>query len=213
MEEYDDLDLVPDGDGIDVTGPSGSNFRVLNQAEYDYFTDVSARYLKDNHFTNITDLQDLDRVVQMELMCWRWNQWLSAEKDYFGDQIDPEKLQKAINEFAKEIRLTKKSMGIDKNTRDKDKGESVADFIDKLRIRAKEFGVMRNEQAVKAISLFMELRALITLHDNCDEVERKENHVQMSDVLDWLRNVAFPEFDEIDAKFRETTQKYYIREM
>lgn len=212
MEEYDDPDLIPE-DGIEVTTPSGSTFKVLNQAEYDYFTDVSARYLRDNHFTNITDLQDLDRVIQMELMCWRWNQWLSAERDYYGDQIDPEKIQRAINEFAKEIRLTKKAMGIDKNTRDKDKGESVADFIDKLRIRAKEFGVMRNEQAAKAISLFMELRSLITFHDNCDEQERKENNVEIHDILEWLRTVAFPEFDEIDAKFRESSQKYWIREL
>lgn len=213
MATYDDSDSEVVEDGIEVITPSGATYTVQTQAEHDYFVDVSAKYLSDNHFTNITDLQDLDRVVQMELMCYRWNLWLSAERDYFGGQIDPEKVQKAVNEFAKEIRLTKKSMGVDKMSRDKDKGESIADYVDKLRIRAKEFGVVRNTQAAKAISLFMELKSLMTLYDNCNEVERKENHVEMSDILDWLRNVAFSEFDEIDKTFRETSQRYYIRDM
>ncbi len=91
--------------------------------------------------------------------------------------------------------------------------QTVADYIENLRQRAKEFGVMRNDQAAKAIELFQELSAFITLHDNTDDVERKEQHCNQEDIIEWIREVAIPEFNEIDAKFRETSQKYWIQEI
>lgn len=202
-------------DAIEVVAPSGAIFPVLNEDERAYFEDVAARYLADNHFNNITDLQDLDRIINMELLCYRWNIWLSREMDYDGQGIDQEKILKFVNDFSKEIRLIKKQLGIDKGSRDKDKGESIAQYIDNLRIRAKEFGVYRNEQAVKAITLFKELQSLIILNRNCTPEERRENkdiRAEVDDIFDWLINVAVPEMEEIEAEFREK-QKLWIRAM
>jgi hypothetical protein len=200
-------------DPIEVIGPSGAKFQVLNEQEKDYFEDVAQRYLKDNKFTNVTDLQDLDRILTMELMCYRWQQWLTLEVDYFGGSINPEDTRKSIKEYSTEIRLLKKSLGIDKGSRDKDKGESVAAYLEDLRVRAAEFGIMRNDQAAKAITLAQEMIALLTWHDNCTEDERRENDIEAHDLIDWIRSIFMPEFQEIDAKFRETSQKYWIREM
>ena len=111
-----------------------------------------------------------------------------------------------------EIRQTKKMLGIDKKSREGE-GQTVADYIENLRQRAKEFGVMRNDQAAKAIELFQELSAFIMLHDNTDDVERKEQHCNQEDIINWIREIAIPEFNEIDAKFRETSQKYWIQEI
>ena len=121
-----------------------------------------------------------------------------------------EQIRRCLNDYSKELRLLKKALGIDKTSRDKDKGEQVATYIMNLGQRAKEFGVMRNQQAVKAITLFQELKALVTFHDNCTEEERRENHIQEKDVLEWIRTVT-PEFDEIDEQFRKTSQTYWIR--
>lgn len=201
------------GNARRVKAPSGSYFFVLTDDEVAYFNDRSKRYTKDNHFVNVTDLQDLDRLLMMELMVWRWGQWLSRESDYDGVGVDSDDLQKQLREYSTEIRQIKKILGIDKVTRDKEKGESVADYLENLRTRAKEFGVMRNTQAVKAITLFKELESLVTLHDNCDERERREQNIQIDDVLSWLREIAFPEMNEIDQKFKDTSQKYWIRSM
>lgn len=201
------------GNARRVKAPSGSYFFVLTDEEVSYFNDRSKRYTKDNHFVNVTDLQDLDRLLMMELMVWRWGQWLSREADYDGVGVDSDDLQKQLREYSTEIRQIKKILGIDKVTRDKEKGESVADYLENLRTRAREFGVMRNEQAVKAITLFKELESLVTLHDNCDERERREQNIQIEDVLQWLREIAFPELNEIDQKFKDTSQKYWIRSM
>jgi hypothetical protein len=197
---------------IEVVSPSGAMFTVASEGEKEYFENVSRKYISDNHFINISDLQDLDRVLIMELMCWRWGLWLSREHDYEGNPVDSDLIKKAINDYSKELRLLKKSLGMDKATRDKEKGESVADYIENLRLRAKEFGVTRNKQAAKAITLFQELKALIVLHDNCTEDERKENHATHADIVDWVKSVI-PEFDEIDEEFKKTSQKYWIREV
>lgn len=196
---------------IEVIAPSGSPFNVMNEAEKRYFEKTASDYLRDNRFSNTSDLQDLDRILIMETMCWRWGLWLSQEKDYWGGDLDLEIIRKSLNDYSKELRLLKKSLGIDKASRDKDKGEDVSSYIMELGHRAREFVVMRNEQAVKAITLFQEFIALITLHDNCTPEERKENHVEEKDILEWGRQVA-EEFKEIDRKFRETSQQYWIRE-
>lgn len=199
--------------GKKVRAPSGSNFYVLTDEEMDYFQNRSKRYTSDNHFTNVTDLQDLDRLLMMELMVWRWGQWLASEEDYDGVNVDTDELQKQLREYSTEIRQIKKILGIDKVTRDKEKGESVADYLENLRMRAKEFGYARNKQSVAAITLFKELQSLITLHDNCNERERREQHIEMHDIIAWLKEIAFPEFDKIDEEFKKTSQTYWIREM
>ena len=195
---------------IDVVSPSGAQFAVMTDGEKRYFEKVASDYTNDNRFTNISDLQDLDRILVWETMCWRWGLWLSQEKDYWGNSLDLEQIRRSLNDYSKELRLLKKALGIDKTSRDKDKGEQVATYIMNLGQRAKEFGVMRNQQAVKAITLFQELKALVTFHDNCTEEERRENHIQEKDILEWIRTVT-PEFDEIDEQFRKTSQTYWIR--
>lgn len=202
-------------DAIEVIAPSGAVFPVLNEDEREYFEDVAQRYLSDNHFSNVTDLQDLDRIIHMEMLCQRWNSWISRESDYNGDAIDQEKHIKYVNEFSKEIRLLKKQLGVDKSSRDKDKGESVAKFVDDLKIRAREFGIMRNEQAVTAITLFKQLESLVVLSGNCTPEERRENKdikAEVDDIFDWLVTIAIPEMNEIDLNFREH-QKLWIRDM
>lgn len=196
-------------DGYAVVAPSGAAFIVMTPEEVIYFEERSQRYLTDNHFVNITDLQDVDRMLFMELMCWRWGLWLSQERDYWGNQIDLEALKKQFSEYSKELRLLKKALGIDKAARDKERGESIADYLESLRLRAKEFGVMREKQLTKCITLFQELKALIGFHDNCDESERRENNVEVADILEWIRKIAIPEFDEIDDYFRKNKQKYW----
>ena len=198
-------------EGYPVIAPSGSEFQVMTPDEVSYFEDRVRRYMSDNHFVNIADLQDVDRMLIMELMCWRWGYWLSQERDYFGQSVDLDALQKSLSDYSKELRLIKKGLGIDKSSRDREKSESVADFIESLRLRAKEFGVMRESQLTKALTLFNELKALLTLHDNCTEEERQENNIEIHDLLDWIRNVAIPEYDEIDEHFRTNSQKFWIR--
>lgn len=209
-------DEFEQGLGIDnlkeIRLPSGAPFYV-HKREVSYTEELAKDYLKDNKFTNISDLQDVDRLIITELLVWRWGLWVSSGRDYYNDPIDEQAWQKAINQHSGEIRQLKKSLGLDKETRDKLRGEgSVDDYLNKLRVRAQEFGVMRNMQAAKAIELFLQLQALITLWNNTTPKEKKDQHITTDELMDWIQNTAIPEFKAIDEEFRKTSQQYWIQE-
>lgn len=205
-------DTIPVDEGVPTTAPSGVTVVVMTEGEREIFEGAAGKYLQDNKLTNVTDLKDLDRILMMELLIYRWSHWVIREQDYSGSAIDLEKTQKSIVEVSKELRQLKKSLGIDKVSRDKDKGESFAAFVDNVKYRAKEFVYKRNEEIIKAITLFKELEALITFHNNCTPQERKENHVEIDDIFNWIQTVAIPEFNAIDEAFRQN-QTYWVRDL
>lgn len=212
VDEFDEY-LDETQDLIEVEGCSGATYKVLSDEEKIWWEAVRDRYLADNKFSNISDLQDMDRVLQMELIMYRYGRWVTDGNDYDGQAVDETQLNKDIRDYNKEVRALKDSIGIDKKSRDKDRGDSIAAYIENLRQRAKEFGVMRNEQATMAITLMKKIQSLIELYDNCDDYEKEQNKYSAEELFGWIRNVAIPQFDEIDKNFRETNQKYWIREM
>lgn len=204
------VDSPDDGPSvIVVTSPSRHTLEVLTNEEALFYEQMANDYQRDNSFTNVSDLAELDRILAMELMVHRWNQWIILQCDYNHRPVDPANLQKYIESYSKEIRGIKRDLGMDKSSRDKDKETSMAEYIQNLRLRAKEFGVVRNEQAIKAITLLKELQGIITLHDNSTDAERKEFKCHSEDILDWARG-KFDEFDEIDNALREN-QRLWIR--
>lgn len=212
-----------------VTLPSGALFHV-HHSESEYFIERVKQYLEDNHFTNVSDLQDLDRVMIGEVLIWRWGQWIMSGKNYWGEAVDDTQLQKSIKEVSGELRQVKTSLALDKVSRDRQKGEdSVTAYLANLRTRAKQFGYKRNKEFNSALQIFHDLKALITLHDNCTEDELRERKVvnivdgeevfvplSYEHIILWLRDIKFPEFDEIDRAFRQDgpdAQKLWIQSM
>jgi hypothetical protein len=206
MDDDDDND-----DLVIVTSPSGATVKVMNQDEADHYERISSRYQEDNKFVNVSDFLELDRILTFEIASYRWSQWFTSGTDYGGRKINQSEAQKALDIFSREIRGIKKDLGIDKSTRDKDQGESLAAYIQTLGVRAKEFGVSRNKQAVRAITILMELRGMITLYENSNDAERKEFSINIEDIIKWIHDQS-DEFDEIDAALRKS-QTYWIRDI
>ena len=181
--------------------------------ERPYFNERVKRYLKDNLFTNVADLQTLDLIVQMELFCWRWTSWLSQQTDYWDSPIDEKDVARQVKDTSAELRALKSALGIDKVTRDKIKGEdSVYKYLENLKVRAREFGVMREDQLGKALELFNDIKAAVTLYDNCDADERLELKCGIDEFMDWLRSDVFPRYDEIDEHFKTNKQRFWIKD-
>ena len=199
-----------------VTLPSGALFHV-HHLEQDYFTERVKKYLEHNHFSNISDTQDLDRVMIGEMLIYRWGGWIMRGKNYWDEAVDDSALQKQIKELSGELRQVKAALSLDKVSRDRQRGEdSVATYLATLRTRDKHFGYKRNDEFNKCLELFHELKSLITLHDNCTDEERRERKVEMVHIFAWLREKAFPEFDELDRAFRQdgdNAQKLWIQDM
>jgi len=195
-----------------VRGASGAQFEVIHDLEVKWWRTAKKQYLSHYSFENIADIQDLDRLLQSELMAYRWGYWLSNEGDYESNSIDEKQTRESLQKTQTELRLLKKHMGMDRRGRIESQSQSVADYLSTLKRRAKEFGVHRNEQVAKAIDLFSELETLVGLHDRTDEQERAELGVSEPEILQWIREVAIPEWQSIDNEFRKE-QRYWIREV
>lgn len=198
-------------DGFPVTLASGAGFTVLTMSEVKYVEDRVRLYNNEYRWSNISDLQDVDRVIVAELLMWRWGLWISTTKDHLGDPVDEQALRKSINDYSGELRLVKKQLGIDKASRDKERGEdSIPVYLENLRKRAFEFGIHRNNQMAKAMELANQAISLAQLWKNCDEQERLEQSCTSEDIATWLFEVFRPEYEKVDAEFRNTSQKYWI---
>lgn len=210
MNDFDDLDNdeIPEGevdhmeDMRPVELPSGNIYHV-HKTEVERFNTRVTDYFKDNHFTNVSDLADLDRIVINEHLILRWSIWISVGQNYWKEPIDQRVLQTQIKDFSNELRQTKDKLSIDKVSRDKQKGtEDVADYIANLQVRAKHFGIKRNKEFNMIQEMWQELRGKIQLHDNCDEQEREETRCRLEDIRKWLVEEVYPEYDKIDEGFR-----------
>lgn len=198
-------------DGIPVELPSGGTIYVLTNAEKDYLESIIERYLDDNHFKNIADLLDIDKLVSFELFVHRWNLWMGKGRDYYDEEVNVRQLAQTVDQISTEIRQLKKQLGVDKLTRDRLTGDdSVAARWDNVLQRAKEFGYKRNEEAVAAIESMHNIAAALTYHRNLDDYERKQFHMEVEDLLEIIENEV-ADFKQIDDDFRKNVQTYWVR--
>lgn len=213
MDDYDEDLLLGDlvGTGVPVVTPTGETITVLNEAERAYYMSLVDRYQTDLAFQNVADVESVKLIVALETALHRWTQWLLSEKDYSGRPILPDKVKRDIKDVSVEVRQLKEALGIDRKTRERDHGETIADMFHNLGIRARKFGIMRNEQAVSAITLWLELVGLVTFYQKSSPAERIEFHINAEDVVNWIIT-KIPEFNKIDAEFRKTEQQYWIRD-
>jgi hypothetical protein len=201
-----------DEQGIPVELPSGATHYTITHSEAEYLRDLAARYLSDNHFVNIADLKEIDRLITMETLVHRWQMWISKGRNYYDEDVNIKLHNDMVADASREIRQMKKALGLDKPSRDKVRGDdSVAALWDHLLRRAREFGYMRNEQLTATITAFQRIKALIQFHDNCDELERKENACELDDVIEVIR-AEIAKFDRVDERFRHETQQLWIRQ-
>lgn len=185
-----------------VESPTGSPFHLQTEQEGIWYERQRDMYLEHNRFTNVSDLEDLGRLLTLEIMVYRWTTWLTQGFDYLAGRVNETELKNAIKEYSVEIRLVKASLGIDRAQREKDKGESVGDYIAMLLRRANEFGVHRNGQYEKAVTFLWELISMLETYDRCDEQERRELDLSPESILEWVRTRVMPEWEQINDDFR-----------
>lgn len=204
LTELYDVDLV-----------SGKTAKVQSRLEADWFCETRDTYLEQTKFTDTTDLRDLDRLLILELMVFRWTQHLSAGVDYEGFPAQPEPLRRNIKEYSDQINKVKESMGLNKRARDDAANDgNFSAWLSDLKSRAKIFGIHRERQLTEALSLFQELSGIVNSFDRSDSEERiKLGFETEKDIVDWVRKVAMPQYHEVDAYFREHEQRYWIRDM
>jgi hypothetical protein len=185
-----------------VESPTGSPFHLQTEQEGIWYERQRDMYLEHNRFTNVSDLEDLGRLLTLEIMVYRWTTWLTQGFDYLAGRVNETELKNAIKEYSVEIRLVKASLGIDRAQREKDKGESVGDYVATLLKRANEFGIHRNQQYEKAVTYLWELISMIETFDRCDAQERRELDLSPESIMEWARTRVMPEWEQLNDDFR-----------
>jgi hypothetical protein len=194
---------------------SGEELEVLTEVEQRWFNQSRDLYLEQNKFTENTDVQDLDRLLCLELQAFRWSLHLSMERDYEGQPVDTDTLRRQIKDQATAITALKTSLGLDNKSRRAamNDGDFATWFADAKR-RAKLFGIHRENQLRRALALVNELSGIVGSFDRSDEEERKKLGFESeTEILAWIREVMLPEFHEIDRHFLENEQKFWKRDL
>lgn len=195
-----------------VKQPTGSTLNLQTEGEAVWYERQRDQYLDHNHFTNVSDLEDLSRLLTLEIMVYRWTTHLTQGFDYLAARINETELKNAIKEYSTEIRQLKGSLGIDRAQRERDKGETVGDYVATLLKRAKEFGVSRDQQYSKAVTYIWELISMVKTHDRCDEQERRELDLNPETIVGWVRDKLIPEWEALNASFRQQ-QRIWIQDL
>lgn len=196
---------------VEIELVSGATAKVMSQEEADWFVTSRDKYLSETRFTENTDVQDLDRLLMLELLLFRWNQWMLSGIDYEGSLITETDLARKIKDQTDSINRLKEQMGLSKKARDSH-AASVSDRWEDLKRRAKEFGYHREEQLRRALVLVNELSAIVGAYDRSDKEERaKLGFETETEILDWVRETMLPEFRQIDDHFRANKQRLWQR--
>lgn len=205
---------VKSGRRIFVIQLNGHQLEVLHKDEKAFFEQQLRSYRDQFSFTVVSDLTDLDRLLVLELQAFRYNRWLTSGRDY--DDFDlpdarMDDLRGAMKQLARDISAIKSDLGMSKAMRDREQHESVGGYIVELRRRALEHGIRRNKQVDRFIGLMMELRSLVGTFDRSNELEREKiGLTSEADLVEWVRSYMIPEFDAIDAEYRQTSQRLWV---
>lgn len=194
---------------------SGEQMFVLGEVEARWWNASRDSYLEQTRFTDTTDLRDLDRLLVLELMVFRWSQQLSAGHDYIGFSIDEDQVRKNIREYSQEVSKVKEAMGLTKKARD-DAANSgdFSNWIADLKTRARAFGIHRENQLKNALVLMNELSAIISTFDRSDDEERAKLGFETEhEILEWIRKTMLPEYQAVDAHFRTHEQSLWVRKI
>jgi hypothetical protein len=194
---------------------SGKFTTVQTEAEAEFYDESKALYLSQTKFTENTDLKDLDRLLVLELMVFRWQQHLFSGHDYDGEFAQEKQLTADIKSYSDQINKIKDSMGLAKKARDEAQSEdNFARWLSDLKARAKIFGVHREKQLTKGLTLMKELFTIVGTYDRSDEEERRKIGFETEhDIVEWIRYTMQPEFNQLDEYFRVNVQRYWMSDM
>lgn len=195
-----------------VKGAGGSELEVLNKDEKNWYEKNRKKYMSEYKFSNVADLQDLDRLLGLELLSYRYTSWLTRGFDYDNLEFLEKPVTDHKGKIDTEIRQIKKSMALDRRGRTESEAENTADYLTTLLRRAEEFGVHRDNQIAKAIDLWRDLETMVGIHMRGDEEERRELGAEILDIFNWIVETALPEFNAIDDAFR-SNQRLWIRDV
>lgn len=209
--------------GVDVDLPNGGKLTLYTSEEAQLWDDLDKRYRADYALNNINDLMALGMILTHNITIFRAQQAMNGMEAEFDTNGRPtgryvqaklkaseqtavhQRLLKAGNE----IRELEKSLGIDKKTREAGGGDSVAEYIETLKLAGRQFGVHIARRTKAYEEFCMELRWRIRVLHNGDEEDRAHHNVTAESILQFAeRHLA--ELEAIDQEFAKRRGKIFV---
>lgn len=209
--------IIPQRKRFKVESIGGEELELLHEREARFYQQAQEKYLTEYAFTMANDFRTLDRLVALEVQMLRYQWFTMAGMDYDGVDLEPKEeqdLHRRMKELGPQIAEIQSTLGVTKAQREKGSHDSVGAYIQQLQVAAKEHGVNRERQLGKALELTKELFSLVNAFSRSnDEERRKLGFEKADDILKWVEDYMQPEFDAIDAYFREHEARFYRRQL
>lgn len=209
---------------FEVNLPAGGKLVLHTQDEVDMWEQAAEKYTKEYRLTKPNDLVLLGAILTHNLALYRAQQQINGMEPEFDPQglptgryvkIQSQKgaertsAQKITIEASKEIRELEKALGIDKKTRESGGAHNVADYIEKLKLAAHNYGVHISKRMKKYEAVMMEARWKIRLLRNGDPEDRKEHNLSDASIVDWLEQ-ELKVIEEMDRQFAKDKGKVFL---
>ena len=202
--------------GLTVNTLHGEVLTLLNQGEADFYRSAQTRYTEQNTFTVASDLREVDRLVFYETLLYRWQTQLASGRDQDGNlltAIDEKDIHQKLKDTSALINQIQRNLRLTLDARSED-NESVGTYLNRLKVAARQHGIRREKQLGRALELTNELFALAGAYKRSNPTERRKLGLESADdVVNWVLDVMKPEYDEIDAYFREHQQRFWVRDI
>jgi hypothetical protein len=182
--------------------PGGGGTLPLQSAEEcDRWTTLQTRYQEEYELRKINDLTNLSTLLVQQINLYRAQMGLSGrvpevdEDDlptgrYKQRVLKPAEIksyQEQITGASKEIREIEKTMGIDKNSREKAGTENNRAWLTAMKARAHRYGLHVSKRVTKYEEFVMELRWRVRLNEIGDAEDRNYESVDDAGVIRWIR--------------------------
>lgn len=202
---------------VEVTTLSGDSVSLIHDREKALYEKARDKYLAEFTFTEANDLRSLDRLLLLEVQNYRWQWFQAAGMDYWAVDLSAAEsgvIHKSIKDIGTQIADIQRDLGLTKAQREKDSEDSVGGYLIKLRQASKEHGVRREKQLGKAIELMNELFAVTGAFTRANEHERRKlGFEKADDIVTWVLEYVEPEFNTVDAYFRQHQQRFWVRDL
>lgn len=200
---------------VKATSILGHEITLQHEDEKVFYEDARAKYLDQYTFDHANDLRALERILLLEVQMHRFQTFVVSGKDYDGQALNAKEeidYHRRMKEIEPQIVDAQKALGLTKAQRDQAKHDSVGGYITQLQIAARQHGINREKQLGKALELTKELFSLAGAWSRSNDQERRKLGFDgPEDIVKWVLEYMKPEFDAIDAHFREHQAKFYRR--
>lgn len=219
--------MSSNGNGQDplvVEQPGGGTLHLQTLDEVDLYKTQMARYIEDYHLAQPNDLFLLGALLQQQVLAYRAQQKISGLvpqfdagglptghfiKDPDAKPKDNAAAVKELTDATNQVRTLEKSLGVDKETREKGGQYTVADYIKTLKKLGHEYGVHIAARVLLFEEIFNEAGWRVRLLLNGDAEDRAYHDLTPEKFVKWM-DEKVKEVEDADKRWAQDKGKVFV---